>query len=116
MTFGTRTTSLQSTLVKAVLALTFLLGGCGPSRESAVAGAASQEDQLRARASFDMQCPKNSLEIVPLKQQPTVFHSDVLFTTVAGVRGCAKQATYVWEGHRGVWLLNTDSSPTDKDK
>ena len=61
MTFGKRTTSLRLTLVNAVFALTLLLGGCGPSRESAVAGVASQEDQLRSRASFDMQCPKDSI-------------------------------------------------------
>ncbi len=85
--------------------------GCGPSRESTLARRASHDDQLRARASFDLQCPKDSLEIVPIKQEPTVFHEDILFTVIAGVRGCNQQVTYVYEGHRGLWLLNTDSRP-----
>ena len=87
---------------------------CGPSRESAVASVASHDEQLRARAAFDMQCPTGSLQITPIEQRPTVFHDDVLYTVIAGVRGCGQQATYVYDEYRGLWVLNADSQPAKK--
>jgi hypothetical protein len=75
------------------------------------ASSASRNEQLQARAGFDLQCPKEQIEVTPIKQNSNAFHDDVLFTQVAGVRGCGKQLTYVYDEFRGVWVLNADSQP-----
>lgn len=104
--------SLRGAACAAVfVGIAMLPSGCGPSRESALAAAASIEHQLRARASFDMQCPERSLEITPIKQHAHAFHEDVPYLVVAGVRGCDQQATYVFNEYQAVWILNTDSLP-----
>ncbi len=84
---------------------------------SCVAASAST-GQLRARASFDLNCPDTQLEIVPIDGR------------TKGVRGCGQQATYVesCEQHAGAyvgpgtggsyrssctWMLNTDGRRTE---
>jgi hypothetical protein len=63
-------------------------------------------DELRARAKFDMHCDKVSLHYVD--------------GNAVGVRGCGQQMTYV-QICRGPmnddcqWILNTDSSPVQNN-
>lgn len=61
------------------------------------------EEQLRARAAFDLQCPEGKLQLTQLDDR------------TQGVRGCDKQATYVESCHgQGrtdcTWVLNSDSN------
>lgn len=107
-----RSSFLVLLLAAAVVATASI--GCGPSRESTVAGIAAHDDQLRSRASFDLQCPKDSLQIVPIKQYQTPFHDDLKYTVIAGVRGCDQQVTYLYDEHRGLWVLNADARPAQK--
>jgi len=68
------------------------LGGCGASI-----------DKLVKRAEFDLDCPKNKLEIVDLGE------------LTKGVKGCGKRATYVESCNTPSraadgcnWVLNTN--------
>jgi hypothetical protein len=96
----------------AIVTGIWCLLGCGPSRDSEVARVAAHDDELRRRAGFDMQCPPESVQIVPIKQHPMPFHDDLLYSVVAGVRGCGRQATYVHDTHHNAWILNADSQST----
>jgi hypothetical protein len=78
----------------AVLAL-FIVCACGAT-----------EEQLRARAAFDMSCPNEQLTLVQIDDR------------TQGVTGCGQKATYVEscgmrDGYGGkhdcTWVLNTDS-------
>ncbi|MCA9662332.1 MAG: hypothetical protein KC486_28590 [Myxococcales bacterium] len=73
----------------------------------ACATASATEGQLIRRAAFDLQCPADALETVPLDERSV------------GVRGCARQATYVEHCETGAnpygtyrhsctWVLNSD--------
>jgi hypothetical protein len=58
------------------------------------------EEQLRARAAFDMQCRQEDLRVIYIDDR------------TRGVRGCGKQLTYVCAGPNEAdctWVLNTDS-------
>ncbi len=64
------------------------------------------EEQLRARAAYDMDCSKDSLHIVEIDDR------------TRGVTGCGQKATYVescgsTDGYGGkhdcTWVQNTDS-------
>ncbi|MFO0675931.1 MAG: hypothetical protein U0169_05320 [Polyangiaceae bacterium] len=104
----------KTTLGIALGVFTLLTSACGPSRESVVARIATHDEQLRTRAAFDLQCPKDTLQVTPLKQRPTAFHEDVQYTVVAGVTGCDRQVTYVYDEIRGVWILDSDSRPAKR--
>src|SRR5687768_17523061 len=65
-------------------------------------------DQLRARAAFDFNCSKDTVEIFELDER------------TAGVRACGKQGTYIESCSSPsesrdtcTWVLNTDSTPSD---
>lgn len=69
----------------------------------------AREGKLRDRASFDMNCPKEELNLTDLGENKTY-----------GVRGCGKQATYVGRScsadmptRNCQWLLNTDGTKTE---
>jgi len=71
-----------------------------------VSGCGATPDQLRARAAFDLSCPKDQLSLVKLDDR------------TQGVTGCGQKATYVencgsHDGYGGkhdcTWVLNTDS-------
>ncbi|AFM14032.1 hypothetical protein [Turneriella parva] len=76
--------------------LSVLLGGCGATPE-----------QLRRRASFDLGCAEEKIELIELDSRTT------------GVSGCNKKATYIescaqntmWkEGPPDcTWVLNSDA-------
>ena len=62
------------------------------------------------RAAFEMQCPKQNVEMVQLNRpltDPAYAGSQV------GARGCGKQAVYVLSYGAG-WVLNSESSPQEK--
>lgn len=65
------------------------LGGCGTY-------AKRNEPELRKRASFDMKCKAESLQITEIDA----------FTS--GVSGCGADATYIFDHIRGIWVMNTD--------
>jgi hypothetical protein len=64
------------------------------------------EDQLRARAAYDLSCSESKLDIVEIDER------------TRGVKGCGQRATYVEScervGDYGVkrdctWVLNSDT-------
>jgi hypothetical protein len=78
---------------------------------SACAGAT--EEQLRARAAFDMSCPQGKIHLVQLDER------------TQGVTGCGQKGTYVEtcghvDGYGGkhdcTWVLNTDSKRIQKSE
>jgi hypothetical protein len=78
-----------------------LVGGCGLTSLARFDG--QRHDDLRTRAAFDLNCAPATLAMTDLKTD----HDAV---TVAGVQGCGRRATYVYE--RGVWVLNAaDGQP-----
>ncbi len=85
----------RSLFVVATLAVA-TLSGC----MSAAQVRQSSETDLRTRASFDLQCPAEQLQLTPLNNttDPNVLPSQY------GVRGCERQATYV--------NVNTQTTPT----
>jgi hypothetical protein len=71
-------------------------------------GCGASEDQLRVRASFDLNCRGDQLQLVQLDDR------------TQGVTGCGQRVTYVencgWrDGYGGkhdcTWILNVDSHP-----
>ena len=90
--------------------------GCGPSRDDTLLNVKRHDDKLRTRAAFDMGCAADALVIHPIEQRSNLFHDDVKYTVVAGVSGCDKQATYIYDESRGVWVQNTETtSPTENN-
>lgn len=53
---------------------------------------------LRSRASYELQCPETQLQITELGDK------------TAGVDGCGRRATYVYNSDAGAWLLNSPIS------
>lgn len=62
------------------------------------------------RASFDMECPKEQLNVVALKEMDFAHGAD---GSQAGVTGCGQKAVYV--RHKGGWVLNSDTSTKSAD-
>jgi hypothetical protein len=54
---------------------------------------------LRSRASYELQCPENQLQITDLGDQ------------TAGVDGCGRRGVYVYDSGAGAWLLNSQIHP-----
>jgi hypothetical protein len=91
-----------------VVALASFVLACGP--EMFASGDATV-DQLRARAAFDMDCPKAELKTTAIDER------------TRGVAGCGQRLTYVEQcdrvGQWGAkdnctWVLNTDSKRRKK--
>lgn len=55
------------------------------------------------RASFDLQCPEDQLELHELNGEKAKIGSQI------GVRGCGKQAAYVFTWEAG-WVANSTAS------
>jgi len=75
---------------------------------AAFAGCGASANQLVKRASFDMSCPEDQIQVVEIDKR------------TRGVRGCGKQATYVENcpcprgAYSGpncacTWILNSES-------
>lgn len=83
--------------MKRLLTVTLLcsLGGCAAQLREA------RQADLRNRASFDLGCPAQQIELTPLDNNAA--HYGIGAT---GVRGCGRQATYLWDGYRRLWVMN----------
>lgn len=85
---------------KAALGLFLLvpLGSCATT---------SELDNLRKRASFEMNCPENQLRISNLDEEGKAY----------GVNACGQRAVYLWHCSGGglmeecKWVLNSNSTP-----
>jgi hypothetical protein len=92
----------MSPMMRSWLAASLLTIGC----------ASATEEQLRARAAYDLDCNQNSLRVVEIDER------------TRGVRGCGQKATYVesCDGPRDsvttdcTWVLNSDSRRAKRRK
>ncbi len=77
-----------------------LIGGAAFALVGCVGTSGASVQQLRARATFDLQCPGPQTEVIELDER------------TRGVRGCGKQMTYVEvcdnrpDGWHCTWVLN----------
>ncbi len=78
--------------MRAVLVASLLGTGCLFTATTLHGGA------LRSRASYELQCPEKQLQITELGDN------------TAGVDGCGRRATYVYNGEASAWLLNSPIS------
>jgi hypothetical protein len=62
---------------------------------------ADQTEKVRKRASFDLSCPSEKLNVVELGRD-----SSDLVTTL-GVEGCEKKATYVYVSEGSGWAMDS---------
>lgn len=60
------------------------------------------ENELRARASYDLNCPPESLAMTQLQEKN--FLATTEHGATYGVAGCGQRATYV--NNVGTWVLN----------
>ena len=80
------------------LFLVGLLGSCATT---------SELDNLRKRASFEMNCPENEVRVSSLDDESKTY----------GVNGCGQRAVYLWHCSGGAlaeeckWVLNSNSTP-----
>jgi hypothetical protein len=65
---------------------------------------AGRRDLLVQRASFDLECPPEQLELTPLGTIP----GSMGVIGSYGVKGCDQRATYVLSD--GIWVANTPTS------
>ena len=72
---------------------------------SSTAGCGASDENLRARAAFDLNCPEQTVKVVELDER------------TRGVSGCGQRATYVENCevrpyHRACsWILNHEAKP-----
>jgi hypothetical protein len=98
---------MSRTLLVAVL----LLAGCFPSKTVVVDGYklaeakwAAHRTQVASKASFELSCPVEQVEIVVLEASDyfDVVRGKTVYASVVGARGCGRKVTYanfgdVWE-------------------
>jgi len=83
--------------IHIALALSFMaVSGCGATVRQSFA-----ENALE-RAAFELKCPKELIELVPLNRGLDDRNEP---ETQVGVRGCGKQAMYVYMKGAG-WIAN----------
>jgi len=93
---------MEKLIRRAVVGLgAAILCGCAPTIRQVFV------EHALDRAVFEMHCPKSELELVQL--DPPLDHRMVSGAHV-GVKGCGKQAVYVYANQTG-WVLNSDSTP-----
>jgi hypothetical protein len=71
------------------------------------------ENELRARAAYDLNCPAESLAMTQLQEKN--FMATTNHGAAYGVSGCGRRATYV--NNVGAWVLNNQepaAEPTPK--
>ncbi|HEY3255573.1 MAG TPA: hypothetical protein VGJ91_16560 [Polyangiaceae bacterium] len=82
--------------LRSASAFLVLLAGCG----------GATEEQLRARAAFDLDCSESSLRVIEIDEQ------------TSGVRGCGQRATYVQRCQAQktdcTWVLNSKADASGK--
>jgi len=72
--------------VRLLLALGLGIGCGNPNR--------LMDDTLRKRASFDLSCPAEQLQLTPFDN------------VTSGVDGCSHRATYIWIPEERRWVMN----------
>ena len=82
-----------------------ILASCGMVRDARP----TQYADLKKRAAFDFHCSEGDIALTPIKENEgssctTTFHS----VSIAGATCKDKRGTYVYDGYRGVWILNND--------
>jgi hypothetical protein len=76
----------------------FAVGGCAASLRE------HRQADLRQRASFELSCPAEQLEIVPLDSAAASHGGGT-----TGVNGCGRKATYIWDAYGTGWILNSST-------
>lgn len=91
-----------------------LIAGCGgPSKQTQAAQNKNRHDLLRTRAAFDLKCSGDALVISELQKQNNL-DGEPAWVSLAGVEGCDQRATYAFDEHRGIWVMNsTGGQPSD---
>ena len=91
---------------KRIIMSTFFLAYLASACATMTAAQRFRESSGLERASFDLDCPKEQLNVVTLGKH----------TMQVGVTGCGKRAVYV--GTNRGWVLNSETSkqPSDDDK
>ena len=83
--------------IQVALALSFVAAaGCGATVRESFASNALE------RAAFELKCPREIIEIVPLNRGLDDRNEH---ETQVGVKGCGKQAVYVYARGMG-WIAN----------
>ena len=84
---------------RVVTVLSVLIAGCISHADKAwFERTDNAGPSLLTRASFDLDCPRDGLQVTPLGVE-----SDNYLTV--GVKGCERAATYVF--HSGNWVMNS---------
>ncbi|HEX8698533.1 MAG TPA: hypothetical protein VF815_06840 [Myxococcaceae bacterium] len=73
-----------------------LLSGCAGLRERYMTANIAT---LRDRASFDLECPKEQIQLTELGK-----------FEMQGAEGCGKRATYIFSSGQAVWLMNSEAT------
>jgi hypothetical protein len=70
----------------------------------ALVGCGASDQQLRARAAFDLQCPQEQVGVVEVDNR------------TKGAQGCGRQALYIedcqprpFQGMQCTWIMNSDT-------
>jgi hypothetical protein len=79
---------------------------------TAVACAGGGENELRARAAYDLNCPAESLAMTQLQDKN--FMATTNHGAAYGVSGCGRRATYV--NNVGAWILNNEQASPEPGK
>jgi hypothetical protein len=61
-------------------------------------------DQLRTQAAFDMGCAADQLSFTELGGMPLGVDG---LTSVQGVSGCGRRASYVYQARSNGWIKNS---------
>src|SRR5690349_574636 len=70
------------------------------------------ENELRARAAYDLNCPPESIAMTQL--QDGNFMATTNHGAAYGVTGCGRRATYV--NNVGAWVLNNQEATGEPGK
>ena len=84
-----------------VFALFSGLAGCAQTLVGSESWFATPQGKagLLRRASFDLECEEAKLTLSPLGPPRTSYQS-------TGVRGCEKNAVYIYSFHANAWVLD----------
>ena len=84
------------------------MNGCAmPGKDAWDAAVAKSGTTLRDRASFDLTCPVAELKVQALEEKTDQWGNK--YTSVAGVAGCGRKATYVAQDDFR-WIKNAETS------
>ena len=92
----------------------FVVGGCAPTLIQVDGYQLEKErtekafEEIRTRASFEFECPKDQLKLTVLKVNEVLdIGSSYDRAQHVGVSGCEKKAVYVRNIYTEEWIMNT---------